>query len=59
MSKNSPQNGLLCKRVMNQLKSQLKMKTEEQKPDWKEVVVEIILKIITLGLYHVEKHKMK
>ena len=32
-------------------------KTEEQKQDWKEVVVEIILKIITLGLYHVEKHK--
>ena len=32
------------------------MKTEE-KQDWKEVVVEIILKIITLGLYHVEKHR--
>ena len=32
------------------------MKTEKQ-PDWKEVVVEIILKIITLGLYHVEKHR--
>ena len=32
------------------------MKTEE-KQDWKEVVVEIILKIITLGLYHVEKHQ--
>ena len=28
-------------------------KTEQ---DWKQVVVEIILKIITLGLYHVEKH---
>lgn len=35
------------------------MKTEEQKQDWKEVVVEIILKIITLGLYHVEKHRQK
>ena len=33
------------------------MKTEEQKQDWKEVLVDIILKIITLGLYHVEKHK--
>ena len=33
------------------------MKTEQEKQDWKEVVVEIILKIITLGLYHVEKHK--
>ena len=32
------------------------MKTEE-KQDWKEVVVEIILKIITLGLYHVEKNR--
>ena len=44
---------------MNQLKSQSKMKTEEQKPDWKEVLVDIILKIITLGLYHVEKHSKK
>ena len=33
------------------------MKNEEQKQDWKEVVVEIILKIITLGLYHIEKHR--
>ena len=28
-----------------------------QEPDWKEVLVDIILKIITLGLYHVEKHR--
>ena len=34
------------------------MKTEE-KQDWKEVLVDIILKIITLGLYHVEKHSNK
>ena len=34
------------------------MKNEE-KQDWKEVLVDIILKIITLGLYHVEKHKQK
>ena len=32
-------------------------KTEEQKQDWKEVVVEIILKILTLGFYHIEKHR--
>ena len=32
------------------------MKNEE-KQDWKEVVVEIILKIITLGFYHVEKRR--
>jgi len=35
------------------------MQKEEQKPDWKEVLVDIILKIITLGLYHVEKHSKK
>ena len=34
------------------------MKTEE-KQDWKEVLVDIILKIITLGVYHVEKHSKK
>ena len=33
--------------------------TSENQPDWKEVLVDIILKIITLGLYHVEKHKKK
>ena len=33
------------------------MKTEDQEKDWKKVLVDIILSIITLGLYHVEKHK--
>ena len=32
---------------------------KEEKQDWKEVLVDIILKIITLGLYHVEKHSKK
>ena len=32
-------------------------KSDEQ--DWKQVLVDIILKIITLGLYHVEKNKKK
>ena len=27
--------------------------------DWKKVVIDIILKIITLGLYHVEKRVEK
>ena len=27
--------------------------------DWKQVVIEIVLKIITLGLYHVEKHSKR
>ena len=29
----------------------------EKEPDWKTVVVEIILKILSLGFYHIEKHK--
>ena len=29
----------------------------EESKDWKQVVVEIVLKIITLGLYHVEKRR--
>ena len=29
----------------------------ESTTDWKQVVIDIIVKIITLGLYHVEKHK--
>ena len=29
----------------------------KDKQNWKEVLVDIILSIITLGLYHVEKHK--
>ena len=32
---------------------------ENQNSDWKEVLVDIILKILTLGLYHVEKHTQK
>ena len=32
------------------------MKNEKEQ-DWKEVLIDIILKIITLGLYHVEKHR--
>ena len=30
-----------------------------QNSDWKEVLVDIILKILTLGFYHIEKHKGK
>ena len=37
------------------------MKKQESKSneDWKTVLVDIILKILTLGLYHVEKHSKK
>ncbi len=33
------------------------MKTEDQDKDWVKVLYEIILKILTLGFYHIEKHK--
>ena len=29
----------------------------DQSNDWKAVLIEVILKILTLGFYHVEKHK--
>ena len=32
-------------------------RNEAQSPDWKEVVIQIVLKILTLGFYHIEKHK--
>ena len=32
----------------------MKEKTES---DWKDVLVDIILKILTLGFYHIEKHR--
>ena len=35
------------------------MKTESVEKDWVKVLFEIIIKIITLGFYHVEKHRKK
>jgi hypothetical protein len=32
-------------------------KTESEEKDWVKVLFEIIIKILTLGFYHVEKHK--
>ena len=29
----------------------------EQSKDWVKVLYEIIIKILTLGFYHIEKHK--
>ena len=29
----------------------------EPKPDWTQVLFEVIIKILTLGFYHIEKHK--
>ena len=31
--------------------------TNGQETDWTKVLFEVILKILTLGFYHIEKHK--
>ena len=33
------------------------MKNENEEKDWVKVLFEVILKILTLGFYHVEKHR--
>ena len=33
------------------------MESEKQNQDWVKVLYEVILKILTLGFYHVEKHR--
>ena len=33
------------------------MKSEDKERDWVKVLYEVILKILTLGFYHIEKHK--
>ena len=36
------------------------MKNEkDQEKDWTKVLFEVIMKILTLGFYHIEKHKQK
>ena len=35
------------------------MKTENQEKVWVKVLYDVILKILTLGFYHVEKHRKK
>lgn len=37
----------------------MKKQNSKSSNDWKEVLVDIILKILTLGLYHIEKHTKK
>ena len=32
---------------------------EKNKQDWKEVIVNIIVQILTLGFYHIDKHRKK
>jgi len=33
------------------------MESEKQNSDWVKVLYEVILKILTLGFYHIEKHR--
>ena len=33
------------------------MKTENEEKGWVKVLFEVIIKILTLGFYHVEKHR--
>ena len=35
------------------------MESKDQEKDWVKVLYEVILKILTLGFYHIEKHKNK
>lgn len=35
------------------------MKTENEEKDWTKVLFEVIIKILTLGFYHVEKNRRK
>ena len=35
----------------------MKKETENESKDWVKVLYEIILKILTLGFYHLQKHK--
>jgi hypothetical protein len=33
------------------------MKNESEEQSWTKVLFEIILKVLTLGFYHIEKHR--
>jgi len=33
------------------------MESEKQNSDWVKVLLEVIMKILTLGFYHIEKHR--
>ena len=35
----------------------MKNQTENEEKDWTKVLFEVIIKILTLGFYHVEKHR--
>ena len=33
------------------------MEKEKQETDWTKVLFEVIIKILSLGFYHIEKHR--
>ena len=41
------------------MKQELNSANKEQETDWTKVLFEVILKILTLGFYHIWKHKNK
>ena len=38
-------------------RKEIQMKTENEEKDWVKVLFDVIIKILTLGFYHVEKHR--
>ena len=40
-------------------RKEIQMKVENEEKDWVKVLFEVIIKILTLGFYHVEKHREK
>ena len=45
------------KNEINRALAAKKNENEDQNKDWTKVLFEVILKILTLGFYHIEKHK--
>ena len=45
--------------IMFTKRKEIKMETKNEERDWVKVLYEVILKILTLGFYHVEKHRKK
>ena len=38
-------------------KQELSSVSDDSQHDWTKVLFEVIIKILTLGFYHIEKHK--
>ena len=44
---------------MKQSNSSSPINADQKQPDWKEVLFEIVIKILTLGFYHIKKKNEK